>query len=191
MYEFQFKPKFKDLKASGEDNKLVISSSTEEATVEIVENRISKVEHKDLKNQNTIEVIEPVKSLNIGEKTHKRDVFHFLLKGSNGDNQIRLGQTVHVGEGGTWSSLPHDFENYPEEGFEEVFFYLLTGGPQRAIQVGRGLWNDGEEVEDSWFVSDRSFSPIPMGYHPVVGEPGVQVSYIWAYLCIKEEWEKV
>ena len=26
---------------------------------------------------------------------------------------------------------------------------------------------------------------------PVVGEPGVHVSYIWVYLCKKPEWEKI
>ena len=103
---------------------------------------------------------------------------------------MRLGQTMHSGES-TWSSLPHEFENYPENGFEEIFFYLLSGANKKAIQVGRGLWTDGNPVNDVWSVEDRTFSIIPMGYHPVVGEPGVRVSYVWAYLAKKKEWEKI
>jgi len=30
-----------------------------------------------------------------------------------------------------------------------------------------------------------------MGYHPVVGEPGVQISYVWVYLAKYPRWEKV
>ena len=78
-----------------------------------------------------------------------------------------------------------------ERRFEEVFFYLLSGGNSKAIQVGSGLWADGSPVEASWPVYDRTFGTIPMGYHPVVGEPGVQVKYVWAYLVKKPSWEKI
>jgi hypothetical protein len=30
-----------------------------------------------------------------------------------------------------------------------------------------------------------------MGYHPVVGEPGVHISYVWVYLAKYPRWEKV
>ena len=91
----------------------------------------------------------------------------------------------------TWSSLPHPFENHSEPDFEEVFFYLLSGGSKRALQVGRGLWADGSKVDAAWLVADRTFSVIPMGYHPLVAEPGVTASYVWAYLAKKKEWEKI
>jgi 5-deoxy-D-glucuronate isomerase len=57
--------------------------------------------------------------------------------------------------------------------------------------MGRGVWSDNTEVDSSWPVRDHTFSTIPMGYHPVVGEPGVQVSYVWVYLCKKPGWEKI
>ena len=61
----------------------------------------------------------------------------------------------------------------------------------RAIQVGRGVWFDNAPVDAVWSVADRSFGTVPMGYHPVVGEPDVRVSYVWVYLAKKEKWEKV
>ena len=92
---------------------------------------------------------------------------------------------------GTWSSLPHDFELRTEPGFEEVFFYLLEGETKVAIQRGNGIWFDNKRVDDAWIVKDLTFGTIPMGYHPIVAEPNVQVSYIWVYLCKKPEWEKI
>ena len=83
-------------------------------------------------------------------------------------------------------------------GFEEVFLYLLSGKTScitkdiSAIQIGRGMWQDGKRLGQAvWRVEDRDISAIPMGYHPVVGEPGVHVSYIWAYLAKHKNWEKI
>ena len=123
----------------------------------------------------------------VGEGNVQRDVYHFLRPGGPAPT-MRLGITHHIGPG-TWSSLPHDFELNTEPGFEEVFFHILRGGSQRAIQLGRGVWADGAAVDCSWPVRDGTFSTIPMGYHPVVGEPGVSVSYGWFSLCKKQGWE--
>jgi hypothetical protein len=128
-------------------------------------------------------------SLVVGENNWQRDVSHYLRPGGPSP-WLRLGITHHRGLG-TWSSLPHPFELNCEKDFEEVFFYLLTGGNQTALQVGRGVWCDGARIDDIWTVKDHSWGVIPMGYHPVVGEPSVQVSYVWAYLAKKKEWEKI
>jgi 5-deoxy-D-glucuronate isomerase len=125
----------------------------------------------------------------VGDGNLQRDVYHYLLPGGPAPT-MRLGITHHKGPG-TWSSLPHDFELNTEPGFEEVFFHILRGGTQRAIQIGRGVWSDFAEVDSSWPVRDHTFSTIPMGYHPIVGEPGVNVSYVWVYLCKKPTWEKI
>ena len=61
----------------------------------------------------------------------------------------------------------------------------------KALQVGRGVWADNSKVDDVWPIHDRVFGVVPMGYHPVVGEPGVNVSYIWAYLVKANHWEKI
>ena len=103
---------------------------------------------------------------------------------------MRVGITHHRGTG-TWSSLPHDFELNTEAGFEEVFFYILKGKPMRALQLGRGVWFDNSAVDDVWPIAHETFGTVPMGYHPVVGEPGVNVSYVWVYLAKHARWEKV
>lgn len=192
MYPYCSKAALFELRAEGDKNELRFKTKTEEVKVLIsADNRIQEVVHKDLKNGKEQRVL-PVSAHHIvvGEGNWQRDVYHFLTPSPLAHLQLRLGLTVHCGEG-TWSSLPHNFENYPEAGFEEMFFYLLSGGNSKAIQVGRGVWADGSKVDAVWQVQDRVFSVIPMGYHPVVGEPGVKVSYIWAYLAKKKEWEKI
>ena len=128
----------------------------------------------------------------VGKANLKRDVYHFTKPGGLLPT-LRCGLTVHKGAN-TWSSTPHPFEENPEPGFEEAFLYLLNDGifiRSTAIQLGRGMWYDGEFAFTQWQVHNRDISAIPMGYHPVVGEPGVKVAYIWAYLAKKDEWEKI
>lgn len=176
------------LKVTGNTDVLIYETKSEKAEVYISENDISKVVcyYKDA----TVVIDKKQRHhIVVGEGNTKRDVYHYLKPGGPLP-YLRLGITKHSASG-TWSSLPHDFELRTEPGFEEVFFYILTGGPQRAIQVGRGVWPDGSAVDEIWAVKDRSWSMIPMGYHPVVGEPAVSVSYIWAYLAKKKEWEKI
>jgi 5-deoxy-D-glucuronate isomerase len=176
------------LKVKGADDLLVFETESERAEVFLAGCDIGRV---TCTASGTRTVIEPPAAHHIvvGEGNWQRDVYHYLKPGGPAPF-LRLGITKHRGEG-TWSSLPHPFELRPETGFEEVFFYLLQGGTARAIQVGRGVWYDGTPMDDVWPVQDRSWSTVPMGYHPVVGEPGVQVSYIWAYLAKKKEWEKI
>ena len=117
----------------------------------------------------------------MGEGNAERCLSLSAPQGPRADD-ARLGITRHRGVG-TWSSLPHDFELNTEPGFEEVFFYIASGATARGIQVGRGVWHDNSPVDAVWPFADRVLGTVPMGYHPVVGEPGVQVSYVWAYLA--------
>ncbi|MDP3726674.1 MAG: 5-deoxy-glucuronate isomerase [bacterium] len=131
----------------------------------------------------------------VGENNWERDVVHYLAPGGPA-SMMRLGITHHRGLA-TWSSLPHSFEEKEnlEPGFEEVFFHILSGGLKGnepvAWQRGKGLWHDGTPVDAMWRVMNHTFSTIPMGYHPVVGEPGVHVSYVWVYLAKHARWEKI
>jgi 5-deoxy-D-glucuronate isomerase len=192
LYPYSNTAPLPGLRAKGEGDKLFFRTATEEAVVRLsAENRIEAVEHCDLTTEATRQVqAASAHHIVVGSGNWRRDVYHFLIPSPQAHLQLRLGLTVHSGEG-TWSSLPHDFENHPEPGFEEAFFYLLSGGNGRAIQVGRGMWCDGSVVDRVWPVQDRVFSVIPMGYHPVVGEPGVKVSYVWTYLAKKKAWEKI
>jgi len=176
------------LEVKGEGSLLEFKSGNEIAEVYLDGNDIGKVIYKKHGEEVVIEN-SAAHHIVVGDGNAQRDVFHYLKPGGPAP-ELRLGITKHRGIG-TWSSLPHGFEMNLEVGFEEVFFYLIEGGNKRAIQVGEGVWHDGSAVKSSWFVEDHSFSTIPMGYHPVVGEPEVSVHYIWAYLCKKQEWEKI
>lgn len=192
MYPYLKKAPLMDLKATGSDDRLEFTTPTERAVIYLnADGSVQKTVHTDLKN-NKENVIphEGCHHVVVGESNWTRDVYHYLKPNDQSHLTLRLGLTVHRGEG-TWSSLPHDFENHLESGFEEVFFHILHGGPQKAIQVGRGVWADGKEVDEVWPVANRTFSVIPMGYHPVVGEPKVKVTYVWAYLAKKKSWEKI
>ena len=68
---------------------------------------------------------------------------------------------------------------------------MIKGATKTSIQRGNGVWFDNQNIDDIWIVKDRTFGTVPMGYHPVVAEPGVHVSYVWVYLCKKSEWEKI
>lgn len=191
MYLFCNKINLPTLSASGEENEVVFTTPTEKAVIILNNDTIEKVVHTDLLNNNTVTIsYKDSHHIVVGAANCQRDVYHYLLPTSEAHLQLRLGITVHCGEG-TWSSLPHDFENDPENDFEEIFFYILSDRSKKAIQVGKGLWPDGSQVDDIWHIRDREFGAVPMGYHPVVGEPGVKVSYIWGYLAKKPEWEKV
>jgi len=176
------------LKASGSDSILSINVGHEVVNVHLKDGKIDRVIHL-LDGEETIIEENSSHSIVVGEDNIRRKVHHFLKPGGPSPF-LRLGLTEHDGTG-TWSSTPHPFEKKLEEGFEEVFFYILSGGSKRALQIGKGMWCRGDLVDDVWFVKDHSWSAIPMGFHPVVGEPGVHVSYIWAYLAKKKEWEKI
>ena len=187
-YQWINDKKLDSLHVRGHNNQLVFKTVTEKATVHILNNDIESVNYV-FNNNNFLVKKNERHHIVVGEGNAKRDVYHYLKPGGPAPT-MRLGITKHIGEG-TWSSLPHDFELNTEPGFEEVFFYLLNGSTQKAIQRGRGVWHTNETVDNVWLVEDRTFGTVPMGYHPVVGEPGVHVSYIWIYLCKKSKWEKI
>ena len=183
---FQHKEKLKDLKVEVVDDKYVINYKNETISIYFKDEKPHSFILGDGEDAYSMKV-EQSHHIIVGEGNLKRDVWHFSTPHGPLPT-LRCGYTVHSGEN-TWSSMPHPFEENPEEGFEEVFLYLLKGGT--AIQNGIGMWQNGEEISDLWRVFDRDISAIPMGYHPVVGEPGVHVSYIWAYLAKHKNWEKI
>ncbi|MCC6290756.1 5-deoxy-glucuronate isomerase [Candidatus Nomurabacteria bacterium] len=178
-----------NLCASGNDEVLVFESLGECAKVYLKGNTIERVVFT-LGGEAPVTIeSDSAQAIVVGNGNTQRDVFHYIRPGGPAPT-LRLGITVHRGEG-SWSSLPHNFELNTESGFEEVFFYLLENSSRRGIQVGKGVWFDNTPVDTVWPIKDRAFGTVPMGYHPVVGEPGVKVSYVWAYLAKKKEWEKV
>lgn len=187
-YEWSNDIKLDVLKAEGADSKLLFTTDKEIAEIYLDGNDISKVVHRAGGIESVIHNAD-CHHIVVGEGNAQRDVYHYLMPNGPAP-ELRIGITKHCGVG-TWSSLPHDFELNLEPSFEEVFFYLISGGNGRAIQVGEGVWHDNSPVKDCWFVNDHTFGTIPMGYHPVVGEPGSTVHYVWAYVCKKQAWEKI
>lgn len=189
MYPWNNENLLQSLKVSGKNDILTFETKLEHVEAHIEQSNLSKVICHMHDGKAITITKDQSHHIVVGKGNTERDVYHFLKPGGPCPH-LRLGITKHRGLS-TWSSLPHPFELNCEHGFEEVFFYLLEGGPKRALQVGRGMWCDGSRVDNVWMVHDRSWCTIPMGYHPVVGEPEVAVSYIWAYLAKKKEWEKI
>ena len=180
--------KLSTLDGEFKDGVVTFVAGDEKAAVYLDGSDIKKVAYSNAGKQTTIQHGD-CHHIVVGENNWQRDVYHYL-KPNGPAPHMRLGITKHRGVA-TWSSLPHDFELHTEPGFEEIFFYILEGSPQKALQVGNGVWFDNSPVDSAWFVKDKSFGVVPMGYHPVVGLPGVTVSYVWVYLAKKKEWEKV
>lgn len=163
----------------------------ETANIMLYEGAIVDVRYID--PMGTIHVLgKPKETRIIGDANTKRKVEHYLTP--NIKTVMRLGLTTHIGNG-TWSSLPHHFELNPERGFEEVFYYMLYGKTeddvQRAIQIKRGMLHNCIEIDTIEHVTPNTFSIIPMGYHAVCAEPGVNLSYVWCYLAKYPRWEKL
>ena len=132
---------------------------------------------------------DPMQRYRRGNGVSLRDVWHIVKKSHC--SGLRLGLTVHAS---FFSSTPHTFELAPERGFEEVFYFMIDDNAKVLLE-GAGLWADGEPVDDAWPVVGGQFAQIPMGYHRVAVLPGFsaqapRVSYVWCYICTKEEWEK-
>ena len=183
------KKKLDELEVSFNKDVLLFETANECAEIYLRDSGIEKVVFSSVGNEPVTISASDAHSVVVGEGNALRDVYHYLKPGGPALT-MRAGITVHRGNG-TWSSLPHDFEFNTEPGFEEVFFYILKGASKRGIQVGKGVWFDNTPVDTAWAVNDQTFSVVPMGYHPVVGEPGVHVSYIWVYLAKKKSWEKI
>lgn len=188
-YDWSNEKRLDTLKVGGEGDTLVFEASGERAEVYLKDGTIDKVVFIASGGEPVVVSATEAHAIVVGEGNAERDVYHYLKPGGPAPT-MRLGITVHRGKG-TWSSLPHDFELNTESGFEEVFFYILEGESKRGIQVGKGVWCDNAPVDTAWPIKDHTFGTVPMGYHPVVGEPGVHVSYVWVYLAKKKSWEKV
>lgn len=184
------KIKLPNISAFYKNSTYVVKTKNEEANIKIINGKVSSVYYKTILDKKFIKLSKKsFKTRIIGKDNFKRKVIHFLYP-KNKKFKLRLGITHHS-KLSSWSSLPHKFETNLERGFEEFFFYLLKNSPKTAIQVGQGVWYNSKKVSKSWLVKDKTFSVIPMGYHPVVGLPNVKVSYIWAYIAKYKRWEKI
>lgn len=111
---------------------------------------------------------------------------------------FRAGLTLHATRG-TWSSLPHEFEardallSRPASFYEQ--FAFITEEPWMGGVVKRNGFlfdpeGNPEKVNDILNVRDRDIVSIPLGAHPVSGDPGVKIGYFWVYWGNLEGREK-
>ena len=124
-----------------------------------------------------------------GEGIAQRDVYHYVSR--KDAKTLRVGLTVHRA---AFSSTPHPFEMQPEEGFEEVFMFLLPDGGKGILEC-EGMWPAGGTTDSATPVRDRQLAQVPMGWHRVTAladAAGVppRLGYIWSYLCLFPTWEK-
>lgn len=178
---------------SNDRSEVIFRTSTETITFQISLNDVIEVNRAYYTNPAlSIDAIEiPLTAAKeIGHGNHARKVYHYLNRQFVPSNGLRAGLTIHSSSS-TWSSLPHDFELNPELGFEEIFFFHVSGGTNKGLQIRRGVWFDGTAIDDISGFESKDFLPVPMGYHPVVGEPNVLISYLWCYIAKYEHWEKL
>ena len=114
----------------------------------------------------------------IGKGAARREVREIL--GHDGySHRLRVGETVN--RRGGWSSWPpHSFDKDPANAskFEEVFYYFTDPKDGVAFQV------QGNKIEPVLTGTERE---IELGYHPVVGAPGVKLLYVWFYLSPEDK----
>lgn len=120
----------------------------------------------------------------IGGGSHFRKVQEVFGSGSQA-LVLRCGETLH--QRGGWSCWPvHAFEQTPtiEEAkkFEEVFVYFTKPKDGWALQVRKGLHNDGNPVDDTTVIHTGDMAIMPLGFHPVVAAPDTELLYIWFYI---------
>ena len=102
---------------------------------------------------------------------------------------FRAGLTVHAARG-TWSSLPHEFEakeilyTRPMPFYEYFAFITEPAGLGGVVKRNGFLFDKAgnpERICDCLDIRDRDIKEIPLGYHPVSGDAGVRMMYLWVY----------
>ena len=128
----------------------------------------------------------PRLTLTRGEGLTERAVLHYATK--DDCKRLRVGITIHRS---AFSSLPHDFEKAPVEGFEEAF-YVIT--PGKGLLEAEGMLGR-ESVDLAYPIRGGDLVAVPMGWHRVVALPNEdnnlpKFAYVWGYLAKYPSWEK-
>lgn len=123
----------------------------------------------------------------IGEGYYRRIVRECI--GGNGPAlRLRVGETLNPPGG--WSSWPHhEFDANPELApkFEEVFYTftkpIIPGTPNcEAYLRRRGLFANGDSVDDIVIMSGGDSAVVPLGYHPIAAGVDSSLLYCWHYI---------
>jgi 5-deoxy-glucuronate isomerase len=111
-----------------------------------------------------------------GEGTEERFIANILMESEPAESLL---VTEVVTPAGHWSSYPphkHDTDDMPNEALlEETYYHRLRGGAGFAFQR---VYTDDGSLDEGVAVRDGDVVLVPRGYHPVAGDPRVDLYYL-------------
>lgn len=134
-----------------------------------------------------VKSIHPTEEHQIGTGTRRRTVRVILGHGGSAQ-RLRVGETVN--RRGGWSSWPpHSFDRDPANvsRFEERFYCFTDPKDGDAYLVRKGVFRNGNEINDIERIKSGVCIDIPLGYHPIVAGPGTRLMYFWAYVSPEDK----
>lgn len=121
-----------------------------------------------------------------GSGSEERYIANILMESEAAESLL---VTEVVTPAGHWSSYPphkHDRDDPPHETLlEETYYHRLRGGSGFAIQR---VYTDDGTLDETVAVSDGDVVLVPRGYHPVAGDPRVDLYYLNVMAGPVREW---
>ena len=121
-----------------------------------------------------------------GSGTEERFIANILMESEPAESLL---VTEVVTPAGHWSSYPphkHDRDDRPRETLlEETYYHRLRGGHGFAFQR---VYTDDRVLDEAIGVSDGDVVLVPRGYHPVAGDPRVDLYYLNVMAGPVREW---
>ena len=121
-----------------------------------------------------------------GAGTEERFIANILMESEPAESLL---VTEVVTPAGHWSSYPphkHDTDDPPRERqLEETYYHRLRGGHGFAVQR---VYTDDGSLDETVAVCDGDVVLVPRGYHPVAGDPRVDLYYLNVMAGPVREW---
>jgi 5-deoxy-glucuronate isomerase len=121
-----------------------------------------------------------------GSGTEERFIANILMESEAAESLL---VTEVITPAGHWSSYPphkHDTNDPPRETMlEETYYHRLRGGDGFAFQR---IYSDDGELDEAIAARDGDVVLVPRGYHPVAGDPRVDLYYLNVMAGPVREW---
>ncbi len=121
-----------------------------------------------------------------GSGEEERFIANILMESEPAESLL---VTEVVTPAGHWSSYPphkHDRDAPPDETLlEETYYHRLRGGRGFAFQR---VYTDDGSLDESIAAEDGDVVLVPRGYHPVAGDPRVDLYYLNVMAGPRREW---
>jgi 5-deoxy-glucuronate isomerase len=131
-------------------------------------------------------LLETTERITRGAGSEERYIANILMENESAESLL---VTEVVTPAGHWSSYPphkHDRDDPPHETLlEETYYHRLRGGSGFAIQR---VYTDDRTLDEAVAVSDGDVVLVPRGYHPVAGDPRVDLYYLNVMAGPIREW---